>query len=360
MHNKPVVPIYLRLFVPLAILGLIGVYLYGRAEIRSEMTRQRSAEVLHIGLGSAALTGEIAAITRDLHVLSGYSALREATEQATPTRLAHVGADFANFSEHQRRYDQVRWIDETGMERLRVDYFMGKAVIVAQEQLQNKGQRYYFTDSFKLKPGEVYVSPLDLNIEHDKVELPYKPMLRLATPVTDSRGVKRGIVILNYNGRELLDSFAGATGHVGSTGMLVNSEGYWLKGAKSEDEWGFMFNRPDLSLAVRSAAAWARIRSSDSGQELLADGLWTWQSIYPLLLDQKSSTGAAAAFEPSASALEGKQYVWKAASHVSVDALGAVERLVWRKLALVGVVLLAVFGLGSWKLTQAWRAAAAS
>ena len=34
----------------------------------------------------------------------------------------------------------------------------------------------------KLMPGELYVSPLDLNIEHSKVVYPYEPTIRLATP----------------------------------------------------------------------------------------------------------------------------------------------------------------------------------
>ena len=41
------------------------------------------------------------------------------------------------------------------------------------------------TDAFRLEPGEIFISPLDLNIEQQKIELPYKPMIRLAMPVAD-------------------------------------------------------------------------------------------------------------------------------------------------------------------------------
>jgi len=56
---------------------------------------------------------------------------------------------------------------------------------VPDKELQKKGKRYYFSDSFKLKPGQIFVSPLDLNVEHGHLEKPIKPMIRFGTPVVD-------------------------------------------------------------------------------------------------------------------------------------------------------------------------------
>ena len=51
------------------------------------------------------------------------------------------------------------------MERLRVNYSDGKGVVVPEKKLQNRSERYFFDDTNVLKEGEVYVSPLDLNID---------------------------------------------------------------------------------------------------------------------------------------------------------------------------------------------------
>ena len=355
MAEKSVSPLFLKLFLPLVALLVGGVLMFGRAEIDSEIVRLQSQENLNVGLGAGALTGQIKSISRDLAYLSTHIALRQAINAPTPDNLTTLAEDFANFSRSKGIYDQLRWIDETGMEIVRVDKLKGQPVVVAADKLQNKGSRYFFTDAFKLQPGEVFISPLDLNIEQNKVEVPYKPMVRLATPVVDDQGKKRGIVILNYDGREMLQDFVtlttGAADHI----MVLNGEGYWLKSPKHNDEWGFMFKRPELSLAARAPEAWKKIRAEDRGQQRLADGLWTWQTVYPLIAGQKSSTGAADAFVHSEGKLEAKQYVWKSVAHLSTEVLDAVSRGVWIPLAGTGVLLLALFGLGCWKLavTQA-------
>ncbi len=360
MAEKQSVSLFLKFFLPLAVLLLAGLVMFGNTEIESEITRLKSQENLNVGLGAGTLTGQIESISRDLAFLASHSAMRQAVNAPTPDNLAHLATDFANFSRSKGIYDQLRWLDETGMEIVRVDYVKGQPVVVPADKLQNKGSRYFFTDSFKLQPGEVFISPLDLNIEQNKIEMPYKPMVRVATPVVDDQGKKRGIVILNYYGKEMLQAFATATTGAADHIMVVNGEGYWLKSPKPDEEWGFMFKRPELALAARAPEAWQRIRAEDRGQLRLADGLWTWQTVYPLVAGQKSSTGAADAFVPSRGEVETRQYVWKSVAHLSAAGLDAVSRGVWTRLTGVGAILLAVFAFGSWKLAQAWAAQAAA
>lgn len=314
----------------------------------------QARESLNVGRGATVMTGKLDDIARDLAYLSSYPVLRNALDKGNAASSSELANAFASFSGSKTIYDQLRWIDETGLERVRVDYVEGKAVVIAEDKLQNKGQRYFFTDSFKLNPGEIFVSPLDLNIEQNKIEVPHKPMVRIATPVVDSQGNKRGIVIINYYARLLLDAFSEVTDEVRDHIMVLNGDGYWLKSAKPDDEWGFMFKQTERSLAARAPEAWRHIRAADSGQKLLADGLWSWQTVYPLKAGQRSSTGAAEAFIPSRGDVETRQYVWKSVAHVSSDQLEAISRSVWQQLWWVGAVLLGLFGFGSFKLAQAW------
>jgi diguanylate cyclase (GGDEF)-like protein/PAS domain S-box-containing protein len=352
--RRHLLTIFLRLFSPLAIL-IVGVaLLYGQTEIERDLSRLKSQEALGIGLGTGALSRNLDDLTRDLTFLASHSALRAAVDSPTPQNLGHLEGDFSAFSRSKGLYDQLRWIDEKGMEIVRVDYINGKATVIEANQLQNKGQRYFFTDTFKLNLGEIFISPLDLNIEQNKIEIPYKPMLRIATPVANQQGVKRGIVILNFFGRVMLDSFAKATASITDHAMILNSQGYWLKSPKTADEWGFMFKRSDLSMAKVSPSAWAEIISSDSGQKTLADGLWTWQTVHPLHIGQRSSTGAAEAFAPSQSEVESEQYFWKSVAHVPADGLQAIYQAIWLKITFVSALLLTLLGFGSWKLALAW------
>ena len=345
---------FLQLFLPALVLVLGSVGFYGKTDIERQLTLLQARENLNVGRGATVMTGKLDDIARDLAYLSSYPVLRNALDKGDATSSGELANAFASFSNSKTIYDQLRWIDETGMERVRVDYVGGKAVVIAGNHLQNKGQRYFFTDSFKLNPGEIFVSPLDLNIEQNKIEVPHKPMVRIATPVMDSQGNKRGIVIINYYARLLLDAFGDATDEVRDHIMVLNGDGYWLKSPQSEDEWGFMFKQPERSLAARAPEAWQHIRAADTGQKLLADGLWSWQTVYPLKAGQRSSTGVADAFVPSRGEVETRQYVWKSVAHVSSEQLAAISLAVWQRLWWIGALLLVLFGFGSFKLAQAW------
>lgn len=347
---------HFRLFFPLAVLILAGIGFYGQTEIEREFNNLRNQEVLNIALGAGELSRNIEHLTPDLLFLAHHRALITALDEPTPANIEHLAEDFVNICGAKRVYDQIRWIDEAGMERVRVDYVQNRPIVVAADKLQDKSKRYFFTDTFKLKAGEVFISPLDLNIEHSEITIPFKPMLRLGTPVFDSQGKKRGIVILNFYGQVLLDAFARASTNIIDHATVLNAEGYWLKGRNAEDEWGFMFKKSELSLAVRAPAAWSLIQATNSGQEMQADGLWTWDTVYPLLAGQISSTGAAEAFVPSHASVESKQYHWKTVAHVSCPRLNAIRQAIWLKLAGVAALLLGLVGFGSWKLARAWAA----
>ena len=345
---------FLRLFLPLALLVVMGMFFYGRANIERDLVRARSQEALSVGLGAGQLSGTLEAVTRDLTFLARHSALRTAVDAPTAQNLQYLAQDFATFSQSKGVYDQLRWIDETGMEIVRVDLVKGQAIVVASDQLQDKRTRYFFTDTVQLDPGQLFVSPLDLNIEHDQIEVPHKPMLRVATPIVDSRGHRRGIVIVNFLGRVMLESFSKATSAIADHVMVADGQGYWLKSPHPGDEWGFMFKRPDLSLAARFPEAWARIRAAESGQEVLADGLWTWQPVHPLLVGQHSSMGAATATVPTQRGAGAKAYVWIAVAHLPRATWLALQLAVWRQLSVITLALLGLLGFGSWKLARAW------
>ena len=344
-----------RIFLPLAALLVVGSGIFGQQEVDRQMTRLRSHQQITVEESSSALGHKLDSVAHDLTFLAHHHAMFEALSQASPQALAQLTHNFTVFSRSHRHYDQIRWIDETGMERVRVDFNQGTPVAVPAEQLQNKKQRYYFADTMQLRPGEFFVSPLDLNIEHGQIELPYKPMIRIATPVSTPGGKPRGIVILNYYGNDLLQAHAAATAGHDTPSMLLNTEGYWLRSPVAADEWGFMFKRPELSLAARSPTAWAAMRRADQGQTELPDGLWTWQTIYPLQARQKSSTGAAEAAAPSNRPVSGQQYFWKTATQITPAVLKALRLKVWAGILGITSLLLSLSALGCWLLARAWQ-----
>jgi len=110
--------------------------------------------------------------------------------------------DFETFSKTNKNIFQFRFLDKNGIEELRVDKINNKVVVI--NKLQNKGNRYYFKKTKLLKNNQFYISDFDLNIENGKIEIPYKPTIRVSTPIYLNDTFK-GILIINYNAKELID-----------------------------------------------------------------------------------------------------------------------------------------------------------
>ncbi|NOZ63768.1 MAG: phosphohydrolase, partial [Caldiserica bacterium] len=113
---------------------------------------------------------------------------------------------FYEFARTYKEYYQIRIIDSSGKEVIRVNNKRdGTTVIVPDSQLQDKKHRYYFKEAIKLDKNQIYASPIDLNMEHGKVEIPYVPVIRLATPLFNLKDEKKGILIFNVSFSKVLE-----------------------------------------------------------------------------------------------------------------------------------------------------------
>ncbi len=320
------------------VLALI-LTLYHYFQLRTERIILQAHEQSHVTLAKKSVAREFESISSDLLYLARSGILRRFLDTGAPDAAAVLTEEFILFSQSKRLYDQIRLIDETGMEVVRVDIDGGNPQAVMGRELQDKSRRYYFKDAFMLARGKVFVSPLDLNTERGVIEEPLKPTLRFGTPVYDTHGQKRGVVFLNYFGALLLGHLRQALeGSVGDA-MLLNNEGYWLLAPNPEDEWGFMFQN-DRRFGEMFPAAWERIATNEAGQFSAENCLFTFTTVYPLLQGQRSSSGSAAVYGPSLGKLDPKAYYWKLVSHVRQQGLGSrMQEQLGDALFLYGVLL---------------------
>lgn len=273
-----------------------------------------------------------------MRTLAGEGAVRRAVETGAPADLAAMQQAFERLIGYTETYAKVRWIDATGRERVRVNNVDGQPTAVPVDAMQDLSGSYYFKEGMRLKPGEVYISPLDLNVEHGKIETPYKPMLRLAMPMHGSDGATRGLLVMNIAAESILDAFTDSLMEARDHAMLLNQEGYWLVNPDSDAEWGFMLGRKD-TLSAHNPAAWKAITAIPSGQEMLADGIWTWSTVYPLKTDDSRATKGIP--------------TWMVVTHMSSELLAPMRQSAWRTVGIYMFALLFLYG-----LIAAWLARA--
>ena len=209
----------------------------------------------------------------DLLVLADNRELFSGSEKSN----TELGSEFERIARISRSYHQLRFIDTTGQEMVRVNFSGNTPTKVSNEKLQNKAHRPYFQKSINLKKGEVYISRFDLNVEHQKLEQPYRPVIRFATPVFDPEGKKSGILVLNYLGEKLLHQFVVNDRENKSHLLLLNDQGYYLYSGNQEQTWGFQIaGRPKFQDQFRE---WTTITQKHAGQLTTSQGLLTYATV---------------------------------------------------------------------------------
>jgi PAS domain S-box-containing protein len=304
-------PMFAGLFVALTLFlgAVIVVHFY--VDYRAERTLRDTRETLNVELARRALAADIAAVTTDLMFLGRLVESLSFDPVVAEGRQRYLAEVFLTFAREKGLYDQIRFLDTEGQEVVRVNLAGGDPVLVGGSQLRDKSGRYYVAKALRLDKGQVYLSPLDLNIEDGAVEQPIKPVLRFATPVFDSEGRRQGLVVLNYLGDLLLDRFRQAAANIADHVQLLNGDGYWLSSPRPNEAWGFMFGRED-TFQRRFAVAWGKIKEEQSGQFISVGGLFTFSTVRP-------AAHAARALPPGGvPATQGE--TWKVVSNVSLDA----------------------------------------
>lgn len=229
----------------------------------------------------AVLTSRLSRIVSDLLFIRDSFQLGYFNSDDLEAREEVVGQWLA-FANHKKVFDQIRYLDAAGNEVIRVDYTSAGAYLVRDSQLQNKSDRYYFTDTISLPQNHIYVSCMDLNVENGQIETPIKPVIRVASPVYTPSNVLAGIVVLNYKGNDLLTLIENlAPARVGAFYML-NSDSYWLYDSEdSARAWGFMYpDRAQDNFAARYPAEWDTIRQNASGVMNTPNGAFVYDRLF--------------------------------------------------------------------------------
>ncbi len=329
----PLLKRFLLVFLPMTLLLVaIGISHY-YTEIRLARIGLESSEQQNVALAQKGLTGEMRAVISDLTFLAKLNELWDLLDNPGDEQARlKLAQEFLYFSEKKGVYDQIRFISDNGTEIIRINYNEGHPHIVQQEKLQDKKDRYYFKEALAQDIGGVYMSPFDLNVEVGKIEQPFRPVIRFATPLFNSRGQKKGVLMFNFRGEKLIEGFrqaaAGITDHLN----LINHQGYWLSGPRPEDEWEFLFER-EHSFEQTFPNTWKRILKQESGVFETDSGLFTFATVYPMVsvLEFYAQAGLGNIASVSEGSTSDKARFWKIISHASPKALNAAALTFFRQ-----------------------------
>src|SRR5688572_1207515 len=234
----------------------------------------------------------IGSVVADASYLAEQDALRTYLAREDADSRRHLEAEYLAFTEHRQFFDQLRFIDADGEEVARVNRKGTNVELVPVDRLQNEMDRTYTRDILKLDRGQIFISEIDLNVERGAIEQPIKPTIRVGVPVFDAAGAKRGIIVINYLARRILDRVDELRRSVPDVWML-NSEGYWILG-RQEDDFAFMYpERKDRTFVAAHPDIWRQMQAAPAAGQITNEaGRFTYQRIDSLADQSGDVTGS--------------------------------------------------------------------
>lgn len=291
--------------IPTAIAGVIGIYL-SLHTLREETLGHLQQEVAVRSQGIGRFFDQLAAELLYLADAQTLEELRTARRQndAGRARLAitRLERDYRTLASTYPHIYQIRVIGADGREIVRIDKKDEQVVVIPGDRLQDKSDRYYFTEAMRRRPGELYVSPLDLNVEFGKVEQPERPVIRVATPLGDANGLNEGILIINLHADFLLEQIQQMAQARAGTAYLLDRSGHFLARTAGTDA-GFSMQPIDRLVERFGAGNMNQILGTSEGMRSVASTILAHATIrfgkrYPV--EEKSQWVIAVGFPESA------------------------------------------------------------
>jgi PAS domain S-box-containing protein len=330
--------LFVKRIVPAFLLLLAGAWFYASMELESELDSLKTQETLHVGQGAALLTASLRAVSSDLTHLAGKKELLALLSSLTEENLSRLGNESVLFLlnkhiyDQMRIYEQVRWLDSEGMERVRVDSLPGGGPqIMPPEILGSKADRPYFIKTSALPSGLVYFSEPELSAEEDSSRL----IIRAAAPLISADGRRLGVLALTCSAEEMLREFADSTVKIRDHVSVFSNSGKRLALSAAGP-----LSAEEETLPAYAPKSWQEIIRKQEGALFNKDGFWVWATVCPF----KDRNGL---LPP------GQNGLWKVVSRTDRAVLAAVRLDIAKRTGWVSLLLAAVICFSAWKLARA-------
>ncbi|WP_291328321.1 diguanylate cyclase [Desulfovibrio sp. UCD-KL4C] len=221
---------------------------------------------------------------QDVSILSNL--LEDILNEDAPLALKinEVAEIFTIFGKERDICLQMRFFSKDGIELVRVNFKNKVSDRVYGDFSQSKGDREYIQNVLSLKNG-VYISSLDLNIEHSKAALPHVPVFKFLKKIDGQNATELGMVEISYSGRFFVDLLKFYAKKSLGEFFLLNNSGQWVIGFDDMYNVKFITLEQFLLLSKPFTAELDNRSLSPTDQFLSSNGLYTYGLVY-----QKSSS----------------------------------------------------------------------
>ncbi|MBF0323014.1 MAG: PAS domain S-box protein, partial [Magnetococcales bacterium] len=248
----------------------------------TEQISNRFAQEMVLNRVVEDVTHELESVIFDLNLLVDSGHISEFLNKEGAQAKERLINQYIFIARERLIYDEVRFIDDRGVEIVRVHAGHGKQAFSPSSQLKDVSGTDFFKNVISMPKGGFHVSRFDLSVKQGEIEKPEKPVVRFAAPVFDDTDRRRGVVVLNLIGSVILDHIRNMPKDPDLNIHLVDQEGYYLLTPRPEDAWGFMYDRP-ITFATHFPMVWKYVEGREVGLHSSDQGQFFFQSLTVLL-----------------------------------------------------------------------------
>ncbi|MCP3429487.1 response regulator [Opacimonas viscosa] len=211
-----------------------------------------------IQLVTQSLNKEMNAVSNEVQRVAYSTPLTNYLTTPNTQNKEQLEADWLALVKYRSNIQQVRYLDSTGFEKIRVSRDAIGEQPMVPTQMQNKIARDYVQSSLNMIPNTLAITPFDLNQEFGQIQQPIMPTIRFIYKL-DYADYKSGILVINYYAESVFTDIAKLAD---SRLNIINHEGFYLNG---QNAWSWLLDGIG-SLKEQNPQKWAELQNLKSGQ----------------------------------------------------------------------------------------------
>lgn len=217
---------FLLLFLPVALVLLLTIYVFYRLETDNEKRLLQLEQRHQVQLEKEALAGILDEVVVEARVQAQHEILESLHGPPGPRQLNSLARELSKVLKTTNAYQRILYIDRNGEVLLRLARQDGGSQAVREKAHGTPPAMLWERLSRELPPDKVYLAALDRQDDNAAV-------IRVAAPVTNDLGEREGLLVMDYRASRALRKMAGLYFSRGLV-LLLDRQGHILLGGRSQ------------------------------------------------------------------------------------------------------------------------------
>ncbi|WP_285163718.1 sensor domain-containing diguanylate cyclase [Shewanella goraebulensis] len=284
MHNtlrNKNIRVFKLIFSIVLIFGIsLGLYVFNQyLRIEADQsTRINDSHNQRLAFASEQLSSEVEDVDDIIKKISTSPQIQLFTEMTNSRNRTALENMFYFIMKNENVYSQIRYLNEAGIEKIRVNNTQNSIERIPSTQLENKSKRPYFLYAQQLKKGEIGTWPVDIDVKNGQISKPIQSSLRIMTPVYH-QSVRQGYIVVNLSVTNILNTFDEMQSENFITRIIDENGNILASDNPSEVLSHLIAGTEQYNLKNTVPILWQQILSSDEGRLTTDDKTYSYTEL---------------------------------------------------------------------------------